>query len=138
MLQRDPGVAGAKNGAVGDRLLEQLVFILFGRDVALQQQVRMRVDETGQDGHLRQVDDAGVARLGLNLRQGPHGTNPLAVDQDPDVGLGLGRTAVDQTAGLDENWLRCLCREGEGAREDSQQERQTAHGRELRKRAPQI
>jgi len=47
----------------------------------------------GRTGHLGQVDTRAWA-LGLHLRQRTDGPDPLAVDQDADVGLDLGRAAV--------------------------------------------
>ena len=107
MLQGDPRVACAEDGAVGDGLIQELGIVVGARHVALEQEVGMRIDETRQHRHLGQVDDAGAARLGLDLGHGPHRPDALAVDENPDVGLDLGGPPVDQPARLDQDgWRR--------------------------------
>ncbi len=104
VFQRDARVAGAEDRAVGDGLVEQLHVVGLGGRVALQQQVRVDVDEARQHRQLRQIDDLGVgAGLALDLRERPNGFDAVALDEDADVGLRLVGAAVDQAAGFDQN-----------------------------------
>jgi len=48
VLQRNSRIPGRENGAVGRGLLEQLVFVLLRRDVTLQEQMGVGVDEPGR------------------------------------------------------------------------------------------
>ncbi len=109
MLQGNPRVAGRENGAVGSGLLEQLVFVFLRRDVALQQEMGVRVDEPGQHGHLAEIDHPGVRGLSLDLGERADRLDPFAFDQDSYIGLDVGRPAVDQAPGLDQHRLGSLC-----------------------------
>ncbi len=105
MLQGEPRVAGGKDGAIGGRLFEQLVFVFLRGDIALEQQVRMSVDQSGEHGHLAEVDDAGVGRLPLDLRQRADRPNPFAFDENSYIGLRGGRSAIDQATCFDQDLL---------------------------------
>ena len=106
VLEREPRVTRGEDRTIWGRLLEELVFVLLRGDVALEQQVRVRVDHAGQHRHLAEIDDAGVGCLPLDLRQGSHGLDAVLFNQNADVGLHLRRAAVDQSTGLDEDRLR--------------------------------
>ncbi len=55
-LHGDRGADGAK----GDRLLEQLLVVIGLGDVSLKQDMRVGVDQAGQDRRTRQVDQLGA------------------------------------------------------------------------------
>src|SRR5208283_5381548 len=54
----------SQNRAIRNRVLQQLDVIIFGGDVALQQYVGMRVDETGQADLAAEIDDLRTALVG--------------------------------------------------------------------------
>ena len=90
--QGGPGGDGGPDGAVGDRLLEQLLVVVGLGDVALEQDVGVGVDQAGQDGGLREVDDGGVPRGRLEDLVGrADRLDPLPLDQDRAVGRAPGR-----------------------------------------------
>jgi len=90
------------------RLVQQLVVVGLRRGVALEQQVRVRVDEARQHRHLGQIDHAGTLRLPLDLGQRADGLDAVAFDQDADARLRRIGSAVDQAARLDEHRRRGL------------------------------
>ena len=106
VLQGEARVARRENRAVGDRLVQELRVVRLGGGIALQQEVRVRVDEARQHRHLREIDDLRVLRLRLHLGQRTDGADAVTVDEDADVGLYLVGAAVDEATGLDQGRLR--------------------------------
>src|SRR3989442_805954 len=127
MLQRNARVAGRENGAIGSELLEQLVFVILRRHVALQQKVGVRVDEPGQHGHLAEIDYPSVRGLPLHLGERPHRLDPFAFDQDSYIGLDSAGPAVDQTPSLDQDHLGSLRTGNRQCDETHEQQHETAH-----------
>ena len=125
VLERQARIPRGEDGAVGDRLVEQLLIVGFGGGITLQQQMRMGIDQPGQNGHLGQIDDARGAGLRLHLRQRADRLDPVSFDQDAHVGLGGGGASVDQASGLDEygRWWWCCGRRlsGKGCRQHDQE-----------------
>ena len=105
VLQRDARVARRENSAVGSGLVQQLLVVRRGRRVALQQQMRVRVDQPRENGHLGKIDDAGALRLRLKLSQRADGLDAVPFDENTHGAARGLRTAVDQTTGLYENRL---------------------------------
>src|SRR5439155_698301 len=106
VLEREPRVARAEDGAVGDRLVQELLVVRLRRGIALEQQMGVGVDEAREHGELREVDHPSGARLPRHLSQRSHGLDPLALDDDADVALcGVG-APVDESACLDEHRRR--------------------------------
>src|SRR5262249_13861609 len=83
--------------------LEQLLVVVGGGDVALQEQVRVRVDEPGQHGGAAQVDPprvgGGAAREG---GPGPHRLDAVAAYQNALVGASGAGLDVDQAPRMQE------------------------------------
>jgi len=133
VLERDPRVPGGENRAIRRRLIQQLLVVRLRGGVALEQQVRMRVDQSRQHRHLRQIDHTRPARLPLNLRDRADRLDPVALDQDADARLRRVRSPVDQAPGLDEERRRglgglgCLRPGGRGDGERGEQHETAMH-----------
>ena len=85
------------DGAIGDRLLEQLLVVIGLGDVSLQQNMRVGVDQAGQDGRSRQVDLLGAGgNFDLAGRSDP--LDALALDHDVLIASRPGRHGC-QSAG---------------------------------------
>jgi hypothetical protein len=67
--------------------------------LALQEDVRVRVDEAGKNCSVREIDDVAGARLGAGIW--PHALNPVAADHNHLVAQGRRRTRVNDNAGPD-------------------------------------
>ena len=114
MLECDAGVPRGQDGAIGNRLVEELHVVGFGGRIALEQQVRMGVDEAREHGQLRQIDHPRTLRLPLDLPDRPDGLDPLSFDQDGHGALGRIPAAVDQAARFHEDQRRRGARGGRG------------------------
>ena len=126
MLQGQPGVAGTEDGAIGDGLVQELPVVGLRGGVTLEQEVRVGVDEARENRKGREVDDLRRVRLGLELGGGSDGLDALPLDQDAHGRLRRVGAAVDQSASLDEDLLRCRGAlrggpRGDGEEPDSEQ-----------------
>ena len=63
------------------------------------------VDHSRKHRHLAEIDHASGGRLRLDLGDRPHGLDAFPFYQNAHVVLDLLRTAVDQTAGFDQDLL---------------------------------
>jgi hypothetical protein len=99
----------SENRAVGLRLLEELLVVVVGGDVALQQDVRVRIDQPRQTGLAAQVD---LRRVDGRLRRFAvaHFGDPLAADQKRDVPARRRALPVDQRSTVDRDRRRRLRR----------------------------
>src|SRR5262249_4645009 len=96
LLERAPHGEHRARGAVGGRVYEELsVVAAGGGPLALQEDVRVAVDEPGQEGRAAEVDEAraGGQRTGAG---GVHLGDPLAADQHLAVAARAGARAVDE------------------------------------------
>src|SRR5262249_25433266 len=85
------------DGAIRDRVLAQVFVVVRARDVALQEHVRVTVDETGQHGRAAQIDHS---RAGRN-RSAADAFDEVVLDDDGDVILDAIALAVEQMAAPD-------------------------------------
>ena len=80
MVERDPGVPSCQNRAVRNGLLQELIGVLSRGGIALQEYVRVRVDQAWQYGRVREVDQLRIRRYGAMRRDGHN--LPLGHDND--------------------------------------------------------
>ena len=92
------GHRGARSSQRQGRVQDVGIVSALSRIFALQENMRVRVDKTGQDGLLRQIDD-GCASWDFCRRRIAHTFNPVAMDHDHLIAPRLVGLAVDQRAG---------------------------------------
>ena len=90
--KRDVRVARGENRAVGNRLLQQLRVVFLGRDVALQQNVRMGIDESGQ---YRGFGKVNHFHTGRRAPADGNGGDPVAFNDDQSIFEGLLALPID-------------------------------------------
>src|ERR1700722_4727607 len=103
MIERNLGVARSENGSVWNRFLQELRIVVLRRDVAVQYNVGVYIDEAGHQRRLRKVDrlDAGGRRASRRDR------NDLVAFNDNDGVLNRGvALAINQPAGANGNAFR--------------------------------
>ena len=79
IFQSTPRVHSRQDRAILRRLLQQLDIVVRRRDVALQEHVRMRVDQPRKAGLARQIDDLA------SCSRGSYRFDLLALNRDDDV-----------------------------------------------------
>src|SRR5215471_14965337 len=88
------------DGPKRNRVLEQLVVIVRGCDITLQEYVGMAVDQAGHYRCARQVDGRNRARAGLDLRDWAHLFNSLSLDQNALVCKDAAIPDINQASGF--------------------------------------
>jgi len=68
VIEGDLGISCGQDGAVGDGLLQELHGVIFFGDVALQKYVRVRVDQSGKDCVVREIEYVGSCGRGASWR----------------------------------------------------------------------
>src|SRR5262249_55223338 len=112
--------------AVGSGLLQQLSVVVFGSDVALKQNMRVCVDQTGKAGRSAEID--GVSRNRGSLADGG---NFVIRDRDGNVATELVRFAVEESsAAKSGDCLWCLSK-GEAGQKENYCKLQSIHGRRV-------
>jgi hypothetical protein len=103
LLQGAAGGHRGPRGAEGEGLLEELgVVAALRRVLALQEEVRVGVDEAGEDGRGGKVDHGRALRR--RSRGGvAHGFDAMAAHEDELIAARRERPAVEQTAGADDD-----------------------------------
>ena len=96
------GVLDRGEGTVERGVLEPVDLVVA---VGARGDVRVAVDQAGQDPDARQVDDIGAVG-DRDFRGRAHALDPLALDQDHLIGAERIAGAVEQAAGLDDRRCR--------------------------------
>ena len=132
LVQRAPGGDGRPNGPVRSRLLEHLIVVFGGGDVALEQDVGVGVDQPGQHRQAGQVDRLGPGGTGRDLCPGAHGGDAPVLDQDALVPPRCVGQAIDEPARPDHGARRDgrLGGEGRGKRRGRPEGQQRARKQE--------
>jgi hypothetical protein len=105
MRQRDLRIARGKDGSIRDGLLQQLLIVFFGCDIALQEDVRVRVNKSGQDRGLGEINDFYASR---NISPRRDGYNLISLNQDERILDRLVALSINQFARSDCNPMRTL------------------------------
>ncbi len=93
-------IARGKDRAIRNRFLQQLRIVFLGGDVALQENVRMGINETGQHRGLGKVDHFHTRGRAPNRR---NGNDFVAFNHDQHVLERFIALSVDQVSGADSN-----------------------------------
>jgi len=128
VIQRDlHGLAGSQR-AIRHRLFEELIVVILGSNVALQQSVDVRIDEAGQQRHVAEVDHLGVRGDGAADR-----FDLVAADDDDRRRNDRAAAAVDHPRGAKRDDFRRgvsrECCESEKRKGESRESPQSRSGR---------
>ena len=119
MFQGDLHRSAGSQRSVGHRLLEELLVVIGGGDVALQQDVGMSIDQTGEQRHVAEVDRMRVGRDGAADR-----LDVAAADHDQSGRNDISAAPVDHASGAKGNDILG----GECWTCDERENEQTFHG----------
>ena len=130
--ERDLRIARGENGAIGDGLLQKLRVIVGVGDVALEQNVSMRVRKTGKNRGAREVNKVNARRRRPTRNDA---RNFVALDKNEGIGNWGITFAVDQAPGANSDalWrdgrrlLRLKERTPQEGWQGKQQDQQAAH-----------
>src|SRR5262249_49875218 len=103
VVESDAGIARGEDGAVGDGVLEELLVVILGGDVAVEEHMSVNIDEAGKHGSVREVNgfDAGWGGAAGSDRD-----DVVAFNKDEYVVERLVGFAVEEMPGADGDALR--------------------------------
>ena len=103
--QSDVRIARREDGAVRDGLLQELLIVIRGGHISLQQDVRVRVNESRQHRGAAQFNHIRPRRCGASRC---NRNNFVRLDENPGIGDRLVAFAVNQFSGVNGRPPRCL------------------------------
>ncbi len=125
----DVCVARRQDRAIRNRLLEQLCVVLLRSDVSLQENVRVRINESRQNGGLRKVNHFNAGGRASSRR---HGNDLVALNYDQRILDRFFAFPIDQLPGADGHAVwRLACNQYWNYEAQPERNEKTTHGKLL-------
>jgi hypothetical protein len=121
MVEGEARVTGGEHRAIGNRLFQELFVVFRRRDVALEEDVGVGIDEPGQHRGPRKVDQFNPRR---RRTAGGDRRDLVALDQDEGIRHRGPSPGVDQMPGANGDAFGCYWLGGNGENAGRQQQKE--------------